>query len=168
MTADPKRYSVHALADVQTSQIGEGTQIWQFVVVLPGASIGRNCNVNAHCLIENDVVVGDNVTVKCGNYLWDGVRIEDDVFIGPNVTFTNDKYPRSKRRPERFLVTTVKKGASIGGGATLLPGITIGEFATVGAGAVVTRDVPAGATVTGCPASVVTPPRAPAATDQHR
>lgn len=159
MSLNKNPYSIHALADVQTDTIGDRTQIWQFVVVLPGATIGSHCNINAHCLIESDVVIGDNVTVKCGNYLWDGLRIEDDVFIGPNVTFTNDKYPRSKRRPERFLSTVIKRGASIGGGATILPGITIGELATVGAGAVVTCDVPAGATVVGVPARIVAPPQ---------
>jgi len=148
-------YFIHALADVHTDKIGAGTRIWQFVVVLAGARIGGNCNVNAHCFIENDVVVGDNVTVKCGNYFWDGLRVEDNVFIGPNVTFTNDKYPRSRQYPERFLPTIVKRGASIGGGATILPGVTIGEDAMVGAGSVVTRDVPAGATVIGSPARIV-------------
>jgi UDP-2-acetamido-3-amino-2,3-dideoxy-glucuronate N-acetyltransferase len=154
MTHQDKPYFAHALADVQTDAIGPGTKIWQFVVVLAGATIGRNCNVNAHCLIESDVIIGDNVTIKCGNYLWDGLRIEDNVFIGPNVTFTNDKYPRSKQYPDSFLPTLVKCGASIGGGATILPGITIGEGAMVGAGSVVTRDVPAGATVVGSPARI--------------
>jgi UDP-2-acetamido-3-amino-2,3-dideoxy-glucuronate N-acetyltransferase len=157
MTEPDTSYFVHALADVQTDKIGPGSKVWQFVVVLSGATIGRNCNVNAHCLIESDVIVGDNVTVKCGNYLWDGLRIEDNVFIGPNVTFTNDKYPRSKQYPEQFLPTIIKRGASIGGGAVILPGITIGERAMVGAGSVVTRDVPAGATVIGSPARIVAP-----------
>jgi acetyltransferase-like isoleucine patch superfamily enzyme len=155
MVADGKPYYVHALADVQTERIGAGTKVWQFVVILAGATIGENCNINAHCLVEGDVVIGNNVTVKCGNYLWDGLRIEDSVFIGPNVTFTNDKFPRSKQYPEAFLPTIVKHGASIGGGATILPGITIGERAMVGAGAVVTKDVPPGSTVIGSPARVV-------------
>jgi acetyltransferase-like isoleucine patch superfamily enzyme len=155
MVADGKPYYVHALADVQTERIGAGTKVWQFVVILAGATIGENCNINAHCLVEGDVVIGNNVTVKCGNYLWDGLRIEDSVFIGPNVTFTNDKFPRSKQYPEAFLPTIVKRGASIGGGATILPGITIGERAMVGAGAVVTKDVPPGSTVIGSPARVV-------------
>lgn len=155
MNHQAEPYFIHALADVQTDAIGAGTKIWQFVVVLAGAVIGRNCNVNAHCLIESDVVVGDNVTVKCGNFLWDGLRIEDNVFIGPNAWFTNDKHPRSKQYPEAFLPTTVRRGASIGGGATILPGITIGEGAMVGAGSVVTRDVPAGATVVGSPARIL-------------
>ena len=145
---------VHPSADVQSNNVGEGTTIWQFVVILAGAKIGSNCNINAHCLIENDVVVGDRVTVKSGNYLWDGLRIADDVFIGPNVTFTNDKYPRSKVYPEHFPVTTVGKGASIGGGAVILPEITIGEYALIGAGAVVTRDIPPRAIVVGNPARI--------------
>jgi UDP-2-acetamido-3-amino-2,3-dideoxy-glucuronate N-acetyltransferase len=145
---------VHPLADCHARQIGAGTRIWQFTVVLPGAVIGAGCNINSHCFVENEVVLGDRVTVKCGNQLWDGLRIEDGVFIGPNVTFTNDKYPVSGNRAYERLGCTVKAGASIGGGAVILPGITIGEGATVGAGAVVTRDVPAGATVVGNPARV--------------
>jgi UDP-2-acetamido-3-amino-2,3-dideoxy-glucuronate N-acetyltransferase len=143
---------IHKLADCQTSNVGEGTRIWQFCVVLPQAVIGSGCNINAHCLIENDVVLGDNVTVKSGNYIWDGITLEDNVFVGPNVTFTNDKYPRSKVYPDKFLRTVVKRGASIGGGAVILPGVTIGEGAMIGAGSVVTKDVPAGATVYGNPA----------------
>ncbi|MCA3185294.1 MAG: N-acetyltransferase [Cupriavidus sp.] len=146
---------IHALADVQSTKIGEDTRIWQFTVVLAGAVIGRNCNINAHCFIENDVVIGDNVTVKSCVYVWDGLRLEDNVFVGPNVTFTNDKYPRSKQYPEQgFPKTTICRGASIGGGAVLLPGITVGENAMIAAGAVVTRDVPAGATVVGNPARI--------------
>lgn len=146
---------IHPLSDVQTKNIGEGTRIWQFAVVLAGACIGKNCNICANTFIENDVVLGDNVTVKCGVQLWDGVTIEDDVFLGPNVTFTNDKHPRSKVYPEAFLRTTVKKGASIGANATILPGITIGEGAMVGAGAVVVKDVPPGVTVVGNPARLL-------------
>lgn len=140
---------IHALSDVQSSNIGENTNIWQFVVVLKGAVIGKNCNICANCFIENDVVVGDNVTVKCGVQLWDGIRVEDDVFIGPNVTFCNDKYPRSGNKNFELLSTVVKKGASIGANATILPGITIGEKAMVAAGATVTKDVPPGVTVKG-------------------
>ena len=147
--------SIHPLSDVQTRQIGEGSRIWQFVVILPGARIGADCNICAHCLIENDVVIGDRVTIKSGVQLWDGLRIEDDVFIGPNVTFTNDRFPRSKQYPDRFVTTLVKRGASIGGGAVILPGLTIGDRAMVGAGAVVTRSVPAGATVVGNPARII-------------
>jgi acetyltransferase-like isoleucine patch superfamily enzyme len=137
---------------VQTKQIGAGTTVWQFCVVLEGARLGQDCNINAQCFIENDVTLGDRVTVKSGVSLWDGVRLEDDVFVGPNVTFCNDKFPRSKQRPERFLTTIVRKGASLGGGAVILPGVTIGENAMVGAGAVVTKDVRAGAVVVGNPA----------------
>lgn len=147
-------FFVHPLSDVQTKQIGVGTRIWQFCVVFAGAKIGANCNICAQVLIENDVLIGDNVTVKSGVQLWDGVRIEDDVFIGPNATFTNDLLPRSKE-PYQTLKTIVKAGATIGANATLLPGITIGEKAMVGAGSVVTKDVPAGAVVVGNPAKLV-------------
>jgi acetyltransferase-like isoleucine patch superfamily enzyme len=140
---------VHRLADCQSTQIGPGSRVWQFSVVLKGARIGSNCNINSHCFIEDDVVVGDNVTVKCGVYLWNGVTLEDDVFVGPNVTFTNDKTPRSKHYPDSFLRTLVRRGASIGAGAVILPGLTIGAGAMVGAGAVVTKNVPDGALVHG-------------------
>ncbi|MEQ1602944.1 MAG: DapH/DapD/GlmU-related protein [Methylophilaceae bacterium] len=143
---------IHPLASCESIQIGEGTQIWQFCVVLAQAKIGKNCNINAHCFIENDVVIGDNVTVKCGNYLWNGLTIEDDVFIGPNVTFTNDKYPKSKNVNFRLDKTTICKGASIGGGAVILPGLRIGIGAVVGAGAVVTKEVADYTTVVGNPA----------------
>jgi UDP-2-acetamido-3-amino-2,3-dideoxy-glucuronate N-acetyltransferase len=146
---------IHPSSDVQTVSIGEGTTIWQYVVVLPGARIGREVNICSHCFIENDVVIGDRVTVKSGVQLWDGVRIEDDVFVGPNVTFTNDKFPRSKAYPETFAQTVIHRGASIGGGAVLLPGISVGAGAMVGAGAVVTRSVPPLAVVTGNPARIV-------------
>lgn len=145
---------IHTLADVQSTTIGAGTRIWQFVVVLAGARIGQDCNICSHCLIENDVVIGDRVTVKSGVQLWDGLRVGNDVFIGPNVTFTNDKFPRSKQYPQYFANTVVMAGASIGGGAVLLPGITIGSRAMVGAGAVVTCSVPDGATVVGNPARI--------------
>ncbi|MET0383710.1 MAG: acyltransferase, partial [Burkholderiaceae bacterium] len=117
------RAFIHASSDVQAEEVGAGTRIWQFCVVLPGARIGRDCNVNAQCLIENDVVVGDRVTVKPGVQLWDGLRVEDDVFIGPNVTFTNDKYPRSRRPPPAFARTVLRRGASIGANATVLCGV---------------------------------------------
>lgn len=133
---------IHALADCQSTSIGAGSRVWQFTIVLARAVIGRDCNINSHCFIENDVVLGDNVTVKCGNYLWDGLRVGDGVFIGPNVTFTNDKQPRSKVYPDAFLPTVIMDGASIGGGAVILPGLTIGRRAMIGAGAVVTKDVP--------------------------
>jgi len=142
----------HALADVQSVQIGDGTRIWQFVVVLPGARIGCDCNINAQCLIENDVVIGDRVTVKSGVQLWDGLIVEDDVFIGPNATFTNDLFPRSKVYPAQFERTLLRRGASIGANVTVLAGVSIGEHAMVGAGSVVTRDVPAGEVWFGNPA----------------
>lgn len=145
---------IHESADVKACDIGEGTKIWQCVTVLPGAVIGADVNVCAHCLIEDDVVIGDRVTIKSGVYLWNGVRLEDDVFIGPNVTFTNDKYPRSKVYPDSFFPTVVERGASVGGGAVLLPGIRIGQGAMVGAGAVVTKSVPPYAIVAGTPARI--------------
>jgi UDP-2-acetamido-3-amino-2,3-dideoxy-glucuronate N-acetyltransferase len=147
--------SIHPLSDVQSKAIGEGTRIWQFSVVLAGARIGANCNICAQVFIENDVVIGDNVTIKNGVQLWDGLRVGNNVFIGPNVTFTNDLFPRSKVYPAEFLRTVVKSGASIGANATILPGVTIGENAMVGAGAVVTKDVPADAVVIGNPAKIV-------------
>jgi len=147
--------SIHPSADVKSQSIGEGTSVWQFVVILTQARIGRDCNINAHCFIENDVVLGDRVTVKCGVYLWDGLRVADDVFIGPNATFTNDRLPRSKQYPESFPQTVIERGASIGAAAVILPGLTIGAGAMVGAGTVVTRDVPARALVVGNPARIV-------------
>ncbi len=147
--------SIHKFSDVQTQDIGEGTRIWQYAVVLKGARIGANCNVCAHTLVEGGAIVGDNVTIKCGVYLWDGVTVEDDVFIGPNATFTNDREPRSKQYPEAYAKTLLKKGCSIGANATLLPGVTIGVNAMVGAGAVVTKDVPDYAVVVGNPAKVI-------------
>lgn len=133
---------IHPTADVQSSKIGENTQIWQYTVILPKAKIGKNCNINCHVFIENDVVIGDNVTVKPGVQIWDGLWIEDDVFIGPNVTFTNDLTPRSKMPPEEFAKTVVQKGASIGANATIIAGITIGEYALIGAGGLITKSIP--------------------------
>lgn len=146
--------SIHPLADVQTSDIGEDTRIWQFCVVLKGAKIGARCNLNANTFVENDVVLGDNVTLKCGVYVWDGMRIDNNVFIGPNATFCNDKYPRAGVHDARrkLLETRVCDGASIGAGAVILPGVKIGKNAVVGAGAVVVKDVPDGAVVVGNPA----------------
>lgn len=146
---------IHHLADLGDCTIGEGTRIWQFVVILKGAVIGRDCNICAHSFIEGDVILGDRVTLKSGVYLWNGTRLEDDVFIGPNATFTNDKEPRSKKYPEQFCGITVKKCASIGANATILPGVTIGENAMVGAGAVVTKDVPTNAVVVGNPGRIL-------------
>ena len=145
----------HPNALCESTQVGDGTRIWAFAHVLPGARIGRDCNICDHVFIENDVVVGDRVTLKCGVQLWDGMRLEDDVFVGPNATFTNDQFPRSKQYPEAFGQTIVRKGASIGANATILPGITIGTRAMVGAGAVVTRSVPPNAVVVGNPAKII-------------
>lgn len=147
--------SVHPLSNVQSKTIGDNTKVWQFCVVLKDAQIGENCNICSHVFIENDVKIGNNVTIKCGVQIWDGIELEDDVFIGPNVTFTNDRYPKSQNKEWILEKTVVKKGASIGGNATILPGVTIGENATVGAGSVVTKDVPANATVIGNPARIV-------------
>ena len=143
---------VHPLADVADCTIGERTRVWQFVVILAGATIGADCNVCAQTLVEGDVQIGDRVTLKSGVQLWDGLRVEDDVFIGPNVTFTNDPFPRSRVRPEAFAQTRICRGASLGAGAVVLPGVTIGAGALVGAGAVVTRDVAPGSVVVGNPA----------------
>ncbi len=132
---------IHPLSDVQSKNIGENTNIWQFCVVLPEAKIGDNCNICSHCFIENNVRIGNNVTVKCGVQIWDGMVIEDDVFIGPNVTFCNDRYPKSRNKDWKLEPVIVKKGASIGANATILPGVTIGENALIGAGAVVTKNV---------------------------
>lgn len=133
---------IHATADVQSETIGQSTNIWQFCVVLKNARIGDNCNICAHVLIENDVTIGNNVTIKSGVQIWDGIRIEDNVFIGPNATFTNDAVPRSKAVDWKLENTLVKTGASIGANATIVAGNTIGEYALVGAGSVVTKDVP--------------------------
>jgi acetyltransferase-like isoleucine patch superfamily enzyme len=146
---------IHALSDVQSKTIGEHTTVWQFCVVLPNAQIGSNTNICAQCFIENNVKIGNNVTIKSGVYLWDGIEIEDNVFIGPNVTFTNDKYPRSKQYPEVFLKTKIQKGASIGAGSVILGGVTIGENAMVGAGSLVTKDIPGGQLWMGNPAKYI-------------
>ncbi len=133
---------IHNLADVHSKNIGSDTHIWQYCVVLEKAHIGNNCNINALCLIENDVEIGNNVTIKSGVQIWDGIILEDNVFIGPNVTFTNDFLPRSKQYPKSFLKTLIQKNASIGANSTLIGGITIGENAMIGAGSVVTKDIP--------------------------
>jgi UDP-2-acetamido-3-amino-2,3-dideoxy-glucuronate N-acetyltransferase len=146
---------IHPLSDVQSACVGARTRIWQFVVVLPGAVIGEDVNLCAQVFVENDVRIGDRVTVKNGVQLWDGVTLEDDVFVGPNATFTNDPFPRSGVRPASWPRTLVRRGATIGANATLLPGITVGEGAMVAAGAVVTRDVPPFTLVRGHPARPV-------------
>jgi UDP-2-acetamido-3-amino-2,3-dideoxy-glucuronate N-acetyltransferase len=149
---DPKAtLHPHALVD-EGAIIGPGTRVWAFAHVLSGAVIGADCNICDHTFIEGRVTVGDRVTIKCGVYLWDGVTVEDDVFIGPAAVFTNDLRPRSKRHPAAFARTRLSRGASIGAGAVLLPGIEIGRYAMVGAGAVVTRSVPDHALSAGNPA----------------
>lgn len=146
---------INPLADVKSQFVGNDTKIWQFTVVLPGARIGKNCNICCHCFIENDVIIGDNVTIKSGVYLWDGIRIGNDVFIGPNVTFINDKFPRSKKYPEKYLETIIEDGASIGAGAILMGGIRIGRGAMIGAGSLVTKHVPPSTLWYGNPAKIV-------------
>jgi acetyltransferase-like isoleucine patch superfamily enzyme len=143
---------IHPLADVQTNQIGDKTSVWQFVVILKNAKIGSNCNINCHTFIENDVVIGDNVTVKSGVYLWDGIRVDDSVFIGPNATFVNDPYPKSKQYPTEFQQTYLRKGCSIGANATILGGVEIGENALIAAGSVITKNVVPNALMVGNPA----------------
>jgi len=149
------KYFVHPQGIVETDKIGDDTTIWAFTHVLPGAVIGKKCNLNDHVFVENDVIIKDRVTVKCGVFLWDGIRLENDVFVGPNVTFANDKYPESQQKRKENQVTLIKKAASIGANATILPGVTIGEKAMVGAGAVVTRNVPPMAIVVGNPARII-------------
>lgn len=143
---------IHQFSDVQSQNIGENTSIWQFCVVLSGAVIGSNCNICAGVLVENDVIIGNNVTVKSGVQIWDGVMLEDNVFVGPNATFTNDLVPRSKIYPESFGKTIVRRGASIGANATIVAGVEIGEYAMIGAGSVVTKNIPANTLWYGNPA----------------
>ena len=145
---------IHKLADCQ-ALVPDSTNVWQFCVVLPKAQIGENCNICSHCFIENDVVIGNNVTVKCGVQVWDGITLEDHVQIGANVTFTNDKYPRAKNSNWELVPTLIKRGASIGAGSSILCGVTIGENAMVGMGSVVTKDIPAGELWFGNPARFV-------------
>ena len=148
-------FHVHPQGICESGAIGDGTRIWAFAHVLPGARIGSDCNICDGVFIENDVVLGDRVTVKCGVQLWDGLYVEDDVFIGPNASFSNDKYPRSKDHTRPLEVTRIGRGASVGANCTVLPGITIGRSAMVGAGSVVTRDVPPYAIVAGNPACII-------------
>lgn len=152
MTTD---YFVHEKGLCESPHIGANTRIWAFTHILPQARLGADCNICDHVFIENDVIIGDRVTIKSGVQLWDGVRLENDVFIGPNATFTNDLFPRSKVYPERFDQTIVQHGASIGANATILAGLTIGANAMVGAGAVVTKNVPPNAIVVGNPAKII-------------
>ncbi|SDH58754.1 transferase hexapeptide (six repeat-containing protein) [Aneurinibacillus thermoaerophilus] len=154
MSSSSETCFVHPNAIVETKKIGNNTRIWAFVHILPQAMIGDNCNICDHCFIENDVFIGNNVTVKSGIYIWDGVYIEDNVFLGPNVVFTNDVFPRSKVYPESFGRTIVKKGASIGANSVIVAGNIIGEYAMVGAGSVVTRDIPDYALAYGNPARI--------------
>jgi len=146
---------IHQTAIIESPHIGEGTRIWAYAHILPGARVGRDCNICDHTFIENDVIVGDRVTIKCGVQLWDGVTLEDDVFVGPNATFANDPFPRSKRHLAKMVKTLVARNASIGANATILPGLVIGRNAMVGAGAVVTRSVPPNAIVVGNPARII-------------
>jgi UDP-2-acetamido-3-amino-2,3-dideoxy-glucuronate N-acetyltransferase len=146
---------IHEKAEVQSKNIGINTYVWQHAIILSRAIIGENCNINCHTFIENDVILGNNVTIKSGVYLWDGIHIENNVFVGPNVTFTNDKYPKSKSSPENFQKTIIKEFASIGAGAIILGGIEIGQYSLVGAGALVTKNVPANAIVIGSPAKII-------------
>lgn len=132
---------IHPLSDVQSKNIGENTNIWQFCVVLKDARIGKNCNINAQVLIENDVLIEDNVTVKSGVQVWDGITLKNNSFIGPNVTFTNDFTPRSKQYPKEFLRTIVEEYSSIGANSTILGGVTLGKYSMIGAGSVVTKNV---------------------------
>jgi len=150
-----KNYKIHPLSEVQTTQIGENTQIWQFSVILEGAKIGSNCNINCHTFIENDVTIGNNCTLKSGVYLWDGIEIGNNVFIGPNATFTNDKHPVSQVRPEKFMKTIIENNVSIGANSTILPGIVIKKNALIGAGCVVTKDIPENAIVAGNPGKII-------------
>lgn len=143
---------IHELSDAQSKNIGSNTRIWQYVVILPEAIIGKNCNICSHCLIENKVRIGNNVTIKSGVQIWDGITIEDNVFIGPNVTFTNDIFPRSQKYQTEFPEVVIREGASIGANSTILPGIKIGFRSLIGAGSVVTKNVPDGEVWVGNPA----------------
>ena len=145
---------IHPKSDCLSKNIGENTNIWQNVVVLPEAIIGNDCNICANSLIENNVVIGNNVTIKCGVFLWDGITIEDNVQVGPNVTFTNDKYPRAKADFEVQEIT-IKKNASIGAGSIILGGITIGENSMIGAGSLVTKSIPDNELWFGSPAKYI-------------
>lgn len=146
---------IHPISDVQTINIGHDTEVWQYTVILSGAIIGNNCNINAHCFIENDVYIGNNVTLKCGVYIWDGIHIEDDVFIGPAAAFINNKNPRSKKYPNKHYGVHIEKGASIGANSTILSEIRIGRYAMIGAGSVVTKNIPNNTLWVGNPAKQI-------------
>jgi UDP-2-acetamido-3-amino-2,3-dideoxy-glucuronate N-acetyltransferase len=154
MNSDPTKIFIHDLAQVFSKEIGEGTKIWQFSIVLEGAEIGRECNINCHTLIEGKAKIGDRVTIKPGVYLWDGICLEDDVMVGPNATFTNDKWPKSKNKDFVLQETILKRGASIGANATILSGISIGAYALIAAGSTVTKSVPDRALMIGSPARI--------------
>jgi len=145
---------VHPLALVESPHVGAGTRVWAFAHVMPEAHVGADCNICDHTYIENGVVVGDRVTIKSGVFLWEGMVVEDDVFLGPNATFTNDRFPRSRQLWTCESIV-IRQGATVGAGAVVLPGVTIGERAMVGAGAVVTKDVEADTVVVGNPARVL-------------
>lgn len=145
---------IHPLSDCKAN-IPENTNIWQFCVVLPHAKIGENCNICSHCFIENEAVIGNDVTIKCGVQIWDGITLEDNVFVGANVSFINDRYPHAKNADWKLERTLVRKGSSIGAGSTILCGVTIGENAMIGAGSVVTHDIPSGEVWVGNPARFV-------------
>ncbi len=134
---------IHDAVEEKKKKIGKDTRIWQYCIIFDGAEIGENCNICSYCMVESAVKIGNNVTIKSYVQLCDGVTIEDDVLIGPHTSFTNDKYPRSKKYPEKNEQTVVKKGASIGANCVIIPGITIGENAVIAAGSIVVKDVPA-------------------------
>jgi UDP-2-acetamido-3-amino-2,3-dideoxy-glucuronate N-acetyltransferase len=156
VTLDPSVF-VHPQGLCETDEVGPRTRVWAFAHVLPGAVVGADCNVCDHAYIEGGARIGDRVTVKNRVLVFDGVTVEDDAFLGPAVVFTNDFVPRAhvKKGPDEFLPTIVRTGASIGANATIVCGTTIGAHALVGAGAVVTRDVPAHAVVVGNPARAI-------------
>lgn len=145
---------IHDSAICETLKVGEGTRIWAFVHILPGATIGKDCNICDFVFIENNVLIGDRTTIKSGVQIWDGVTIGSDVFVGPNVTFTNDKHPVSNNKDFKLLNTVIEDGVSIGANSTILPGVNVGARAVIGAGSVVTRDVLPNTTVFGNPARV--------------
>ncbi|RME04212.1 MAG: N-acetyltransferase [Planctomycetota bacterium] len=148
---------IHPKALVESEEVGSGCRVWAFAHIMKGARVGRNCNICDHSFIESGVILGDGVTVKNGVQIYDGVVVEDEVFLGPNMIFTNDRNPRAGYKKDRseFLPTLVKKGASIGANATIVCGVTIGTYAFVGAGSVVTKDVKDHQIVVGNPARAI-------------